>query len=239
MTTAVILAGGLGTRLRNVVAELPKPMAPIHGRPFLEYQMDYWIDQGVSRFILSIGYLHEKIIKHFGCSYNGVDIEYVVESNPLGTGGGLISSLEKIGEAPFFLLLNGDTFFTIDLNSLINFSNIKKADWSFCTFKNTNTQRYMGLTVGEDGMINQLNAVDCKGKSLANGGVYWVKTSALKGRKFSMKFPQGVPVSLEGDIFEYELNRGARIFSYESEGEFIDIGTPNDYFSSFELFKNK
>jgi D-glycero-alpha-D-manno-heptose 1-phosphate guanylyltransferase len=79
VTVALILAGGLGTRLRSEVPDLPKPLAPIHGRPFLEYQMDYWIDQGVDTFVLSIGYLHEKVISHFGRSYRNAKLEYVIE----------------------------------------------------------------------------------------------------------------------------------------------------------------
>jgi D-glycero-alpha-D-manno-heptose 1-phosphate guanylyltransferase len=85
MITAIVLAGGLGTRLRSVVPDLPKPMAPIKGRPFLEYQLDYWIAQGVDRFVLSLGYRHEVIVEHFGNSYQGVKLDYVVEPTPLGT----------------------------------------------------------------------------------------------------------------------------------------------------------
>lgn len=85
--TAVILAGGLGTRLRSVVTDVPKPMAPIEGRPFLEYLLDYWIDQGIERFILSVGYRGDVIVDHFGNGYRRVPIAYAFESQPLGTGG--------------------------------------------------------------------------------------------------------------------------------------------------------
>ena len=96
VTTAIILAGGLGTRLRETVPNLPKPMVPIHNRPFLEHQMDYWIEQGITQFILSVGYLKDIIINHFGNSYKGVSIDYAIDTSPLGTGGEFFCLLQKI-----------------------------------------------------------------------------------------------------------------------------------------------
>jgi D-glycero-alpha-D-manno-heptose 1-phosphate guanylyltransferase len=90
MVEAVVLAGGFGTRLRSVVSDLPKPMAPVGGRPFLELLLQYWIGQGVHRFVLSIGYLAEKISAHFGAAWGGAEIAYARETEPLGTGGGLL-----------------------------------------------------------------------------------------------------------------------------------------------------
>ena len=95
MTSALVLAGGLGTRLRSVVSKLPKPMAPVRGRPFLEHLLDYWLHQGVNHFVLSVGYLHELIIDHMGSNYKGAMIEYVIEESPLGTGGGLLLGAQK------------------------------------------------------------------------------------------------------------------------------------------------
>ena len=117
--TAIILAGGLGTRLRKVAPKVPKPMAPINNRPFVEYQMDYWINQGITQFILSVGYLKDVIINHFGNSYKGISIEYVEESSPLGTGGGLLFAAKNLHET--FVVLNGDTFFEVNINSLYKF----------------------------------------------------------------------------------------------------------------------
>ena len=97
--TAIILAGGLGTRLKKTIPNLPKPMAPICGRPFLEYQMDYWIKQGVCRFILSVGHLKDIIIKHFSDEYCGIPIEYSDEDNPLGTGGAFLKSIKRFTSA--------------------------------------------------------------------------------------------------------------------------------------------
>ena len=238
MTTAVILAGGLGTRLRSAVPDLPKPLAPIHGRPFLEYQMDYWIEQGVDRFVLSIGYLYEKVIEHFGDAYRGAKLEYAIEDTPLGTGGGLMLALGKVSDTKSFLLLNGDTYFAVDLQRLAQFACEKKADWCFSLFNTSNTQRYLGLGLDQDRRITQLGVKANEATCLANGGVYWVNTAAMLQNAFSIQFPVGTKASLEADIFQYELNRGARIFGLESDGEFLDIGIPDDYETSFSLFKN-
>ena len=102
MTTAVILAGGLGTRLRSVISDLPKPMAPINGRPFLEYLICYWIGQGINHFVLSVGYLHQAIIGYFGNQFKGACIDYVIEESPLGTGGGLLLASKKVDQSKNF-----------------------------------------------------------------------------------------------------------------------------------------
>ena len=102
VTTAIILAGGLGTRLKKVVPDLPKPMAIIRERPFLEYQMDFWISQGVTKFILSVGYLKQTIIDHFGDSYHTASINYFVEDEPLGASVGtvIVTVAVSINDAP-------------------------------------------------------------------------------------------------------------------------------------------
>ena len=113
MTIAYILAGGYGKRLKKVVPNLPKPMALIEKKPFLEYLLDYWIDEGVTKFIISVGYLKDIIIKHFGNKYKNIPIEYFVEKSPLGTGGGLIFISNQLSDP--FIVLNGDTFFEVSL----------------------------------------------------------------------------------------------------------------------------
>jgi D-glycero-alpha-D-manno-heptose 1-phosphate guanylyltransferase len=236
MTSAVILAGGLGTRLQRVVPNLPKPMAPINGKPFLEYLLDYWISQGVDKFIFSIGYLHEKIIDHFGDFYCGIRLEYVIERNPLGTGGGFLLGLDKVRNTEYFLLLNGDTFFTVNLQRLRQFSLESNADWCFSLFPTEDTERYMGLELNSEGQITRLAVKSGEGTCLANGGVYWVKTATVLDQPFSMKFPAGTKASLEADIFNFELERGSRMIGLKSEEIFLDIGVPKDYATSFTLF---
>jgi len=226
MTTAIILAGGLGTRLRNAVPDLPKPMAPIGGRPFLEYQLDYWITQGVSHFVVSVGYLHESIVDYFGSSYLGAELDYVIEKTPLGTGGGLLLAAEKIDNETPFLLLNGDTYFEADLEALIKFSQANDADWCFSLFRANESGRYMGMDISPTGQITSLNSGSGNWLSLANGGVYWVHPRALRSKRFA----SGDKVSLEDEIFPVAMAAGQRLFGIEFPGTFIDIGVPDDYY---------
>ncbi len=225
MTSAIILAGGLGTRLHNTVPDLPKPMVPIGGRPFLEYQLDYWIAQGVSRFVLSVGYRHEVIVDYFGNSYKGAELDYVIEQMPLGTGGGLLLATEKVGNDAPFLLLNGDTYFAVDLKALTEFSQANDADWCFSLFHANEEGRYMGMDVSPQGQITSLKSGTGHPGRLANGGVYWVHPRALRGGRFV----PGDKVSLEDDIFPAAMASGQRLFGIEFPGTFIDIGVPDDY----------
>ena len=225
VTTAIILAGGFGTRLRSAVPDLPKPMAPIGSRPFLEYQLDYWIAQGVSRFVLSVGYRHEVIVDYFGDSYKGAELDYVIEQMPLGTGGGLLLAAEKVGNDAPFLLLNGDTYFAVDLSTLADFSQANDADWCFSLFRANEKGRYMGMNVSPQGKITSLKSGTGHPGRLANGGVYWVHPRALRGSRFV----PGDKVSLEDDIFPAAMASGQHLFGIEFPGAFIDIGVPDDY----------
>ena len=222
MTSAIILAGGLGTRLRSAVPDLPKPMAPIAGRPFLAHQMDHWIAQGVSHFVLSVGYRHEAISGFFGRRYRGAALDYVIETTPLGTGGALLLAAVQLPPDEPALLLNGDTYFDVVLPELEAHSRRLTAHWCFALFRNTDPARYMGVGVGADGRITALRSPDAP---LANGGVYLFKPSALQ----DLTLEPGRAVSLENDIFPQLMARGQRFAGLECPGAFIDIGVPHDY----------
>jgi D-glycero-alpha-D-manno-heptose 1-phosphate guanylyltransferase len=225
VTSAIVLAGGLGTRLRSAVPDLPKPMAPISGRPFLEHQLDYWIKQGVSHFVLSVGYRHEVIVDHFGSWYKGAELDYVIEKTPLGTGGGLLLAAEKIGTDEPFLLLNGDTYFAVDRKALAAFAEANDADWCFSLFRTNETGRYMGMAVSSTGQITSLTSGTGRPGRLANGGVYWVHPRALHVDGFV----PGDKASLEDDVVPAAMASGQRLFGIEFSGTFIDIGVPADY----------
>jgi D-glycero-alpha-D-manno-heptose 1-phosphate guanylyltransferase len=226
--TAAILAGGLGTRLRSAVGNVPKPMAPIAGRPFLECLLDYWIAQGVRRFVLSVGYRREVIVNHFGSTYRGARLHYAIEEMPLGTGGGFLLALDRIaGDSPM-LLLNGDTYFAVDLETLTAFAAANDADWCFALFGTHDRDRYMGIGLAPGGRIASLqSSVDPMRPSttLANGGVYWIHPRAVR----DMPFPRDVPLSLEADLLPALLASGRRMYGLECPGTFIDIGLPADY----------
>lgn len=223
--SAVILAGGLGTRLRAAVPDLPKPMAPINGRPFLEHQIDYWIDQGIRHFVLSVGYRRELIMDHFGASYRNARIDYAIETVPLGTGGGLLLAVAKLGDPRPFLLLNGDTFFEVRLDDLAAFHARTGSDLTFSLFATHETGRYMGLDVAADGRILSLRAATGQSAHLANGGVYLVAPRLL----LRPEWQPGARLSLEDDIMPALLTQGSKVCGLESGGRFIDIGVPDDY----------
>ncbi len=226
MTSAIILAGGLGTRLRSAVPDLPKPMAPVAGRPFLAYQLDYWIGQGVDRFVLSVGYRHEAIVAHFGASYRGVAIDYSIEQAPLGTGGGLLLALDRLTQPPEpFLLLNGDTYFEVDLASLQEFHRHKGSEWTFALFRCAEAGRYMGMEVDPEARITALQSGTGTPGRLANGGVYLVSPEAARAGSWKA----GDAVSLEDDLLPAAFKGGRRFYGLECAGAFIDIGVPEDY----------
>lgn len=220
---AIVLAGGLGTRLRAAVPDLPKPMAPVSGRPFLEHQLDYWAGQGVTRFILSVGYRHDAISRHFGAEYRGVPVGYTIEHQPLGTGGGLLLAARELAATGPFLVLNGDTFFEVALATLRDFHAARGADLTLSLFRSPQHGRYTGLSIGAAGEVLSLNAGEKGG--LANGGVYLVTRALLEGGAW----PAGSRVSLEEDILPTALRAGKRLFGMEFPGRFLDIGIPEDY----------
>lgn len=229
--TAVILAGGLGTRLRAAVAEVPKPMAPINGRPFLECQMDYWLKQGIRHFILSVGYKHELISSYFGSEYRGATIDYVVEDVPMGTGGGLLLSLKYLSNTTPFLLLNGDSFFDVSISELLKHHLANRAAVTFSLFRASEKGRYMGMQLSDDGRILSLEDKINRSDVLANGGVYIVDPIAFDGYPALTK----QAISLETDIFPELLKSEAGMWGHQSNGLFIDIGVPEDYLRAQDM----
>ena len=232
VTTAIILAGGLGTRLKKVVPDLPKPMALIRERPFLEYQMDFWISQGVTKFILSVGYLNHIIIDHFGDSYRTASIDYFVEDEPLGTGGALLLAAQGLKET--FLVLNGDTFFEVNLNDLCLFHNKHNAEWTMSLFRSKDLDRYMGVGLAKTGEILVLKSKESQIDLLVNGGVYLINPSAIS----RLNLNPGIKSSLEDQLLPSFLSLGGRLFGFECYGKFIDIGVQGDYHLAQKILKD-
>lgn len=226
---AIVLAGGLGTRLRGTIGETPKPLAPVRGRPFLEYLLDYWIGQGVTRFVLSVGYKHETITAHFGASFHGAALHYAVEDRPLGTGGGLLLACGSLAAPGPFLVLNGDTYFEAPLERLREFHAARRAEATLALFRSPQHGRYTGLKIGALGEVLALNAGEKGG--LANGGVYVMERGLLDGGPWR----PSASVSFEEDILPFALRAGRRVFGLECPGRFLDIGVPEDYARAAEL----
>jgi D-glycero-alpha-D-manno-heptose 1-phosphate guanylyltransferase len=233
VTTAIILAGGLGTRLRSEVPDLPKPMAPVAGRPFLEHQLGYWIAQGIRHFVLSVGYRHEAVTGHFGSRFDGASIEYVIEETPLGTGGALLLAAQRAGLDQPFLAMNGDTYFAARLESMKQFAQTHGADWCFALFRADEPGRYMGMEVTPEGKITALKTDMAQPGRLANGGVYWIQPRALeKQHGLTGKF------SLEDEYLPAALAAGQKLYGIHFDATFIDIGVPADYRRAQQLLAN-
>lgn len=232
---AIVLAGGLGTRLRSVVPDLPKPMAPVAGRPLLEWLLDHWIAQGVERFTLATAYRAEVIRSHFGDHYRDATIDYAVEETPLGTGGGLLRAALVLGSKEPFLVLNGDTYFAVELWALDAFADTVDADWCFSLFRSGQAGRYMGMDVAEDGRVTSLRSGSASPGRLANGGVYRVHPRALE----PLASLRDQVVSLEDRIFPTVVALGQRLYGCASDGAFLDIGTPEDYARTESLLRER
>jgi D-glycero-alpha-D-manno-heptose 1-phosphate guanylyltransferase len=210
---AVVLAGGLGTRLRAAVSDVPKPMAPVGGRPFLERLLDYWIGQGVHRAVLAVGYMYETIRRHFGDEYRGCAIGYSIEDQPLGTGGALIQSLPLVQDQTF-LVLNGDTYFAVPLDALTAFHRRHGAGVTMSLFR-SDEPRYTGVSLDANGRVTGFS-----GHGLVNGGVFLFERAALARR-----IPPAV-ASLEKDLLP---GLGAAIYGCVFDVPFVDIGVPEDW----------
>lgn len=228
---AIILAGGFGTRLRDVVVNVPKPMAPVCDKPFLDYLLKYVKYYGVEKVVLSVGYLSEKIIKQYGTAFEGLQISYSIEKEPMGTGGGIRLAMEKcIGKD--VLVLNGDSFFDIHLNSLYDSHCNSQANCTLALRKVENASRYGTVVLGKGKEISGFKEKDGQEKpGTINAGVY-----ILNRESFLKKNPPAKNFSIEKDFFETKLNE-LKIFGFELEGYFIDIGIPEDYKRAQHDFK--
>ena len=232
---AIVLAGGLGTRLKEAVADVPKPMAPVNQQPFLQYLMDYWVAQGVTRFILSVGFKWKVIKKHFGSHYRGAALEYSVEDTPMGTGGGVLLALSKLIEAKSFLLLNGDTFFKVPLESFLEFHNKNVAEISLSLSPVTDAKRYDWVHLNDQHSIERIEPRSNESKSgLINGGVYLINPKIFAPEDWD----SSSKISLENDMIPQALQANKNLKGYVCSEKFIDIGIPEDYRSATTFFEN-
>jgi len=217
---AIVLAGGLGTRLREAVKDLPKPMAPIRGKPFLGYLLDFLARQGVRRVALSVGYRHEAILGHFGSRYNGLELAYAVEPAPLGTGGGIRLAL-PLTRGDDVLVFNGDTHFEFDLAEFVA-AHLRHPTLTIALKAMRDFDRYEVVRIGPAGRITGFEERGPRAHGLINGGVY-----ALN-RAWFLAFPLPDAFSFEADFLQKRF-RTAEIYGVPMEGAFIDIGIPEDY----------
>ena len=218
---AIILAGGLGTRLRSVVSQLPKCMAPVAGKPFLHYVIKHLQTQGVEKFIFSIGYLSEAIENFLAKDYSFLDYQLSVEEEPLGTGGAIYLACKK-ASTENVLAFNGDTLFTADINSLLNFHKKNNAECSLALKPMQQFDRYGVVQLDENNCISSFKEKKYYNSGLINGGAYVINKDKFLSRSFPEKF------SFEKDYLEALVNE-KKFYGLEQDSYFIDIGIPEDF----------
>jgi D-glycero-alpha-D-manno-heptose 1-phosphate guanylyltransferase len=223
VTEAIVLAGGLGTRLRSVVPDVPKAMSPIAGQPFLAYLLQYLEAQGIARVILAVGYRNEVIRDFFGARYHffgeryqGLKLVYSVEDEPLGTGGALLEALPSVDGA-FAFVLNGDTLLRLNYPTMA--AKLEPdTDLVMALRHVADAQRYDAAVV-DRGRIQGFMARGTKGPGLINAGCY------LVARDIFQRYPMPRKFSWEGD-FLGTLTSEIRPIAFECDAPFIDIGIP-------------
>lgn len=217
---AIILAGGLGTRLRSVVADRPKPLALVAGMPFLTHLLHYLKRQGVKRVILSVGFQHELIQAEYGDAFAGVSIVYSVESEPLGTGGAVQQAMQFATEQDVFLL-NGDTLFEVELTQLLEKHRAFDADVTIALKSMRHFSRY-GTVVTNGRRVLRFEEPVPRDVGEINGGVYVLCKDLLARHELPNKF------SFESDYLRVFAGQD-RMFAETFDRYFIDIGIPDDY----------
>jgi NDP-sugar pyrophosphorylase family protein len=227
----LVLCGGEGKRLRSMVSNVPKPMAPIGEKPFLDYLIRSISKQGFRHFCLLSGYKSEKISSYFNENLKYLNVRFSIEERPLGTGGAIFQAM-KTSKFNKFLVYNGDTFFNIDLN---NFLHGWKPDTLKIALKRiSNSARYGQVCINERNCVTSFiekGATHESTESLINGGIYILDKSLL-----SLSNGEGLFISLENDIFPLLLAQ-QEIYTQSFTDDFIDIGIPEDYIRAKALIE--
>ncbi len=226
---AIILAGGLGTRLRSTVAGLPKPMAPVNGKPFLFHILNWLKDYPLDKIVISTGYVSELIIEYFGNNFHGIPLEYTVEQIPLGTGGAIRFAMQKC-DGNDFLVLNGDTYYPVELDKFISFHTERKSMFSIVLKPMKDFSRYGSVKCEGDTVERFVEKKQCV-DGLINGGIYLINRNFFESQNLKEVF------SVEKDILEKNAGSGV-IKCMVSDMPFIDIGIPEDYERAGDFIKS-
>ena len=217
---AIVLAGGLGTRLRSVVADLPKPLAPVCGRPFVAYLLDLLAGQGMRRAVLATGYLGEQVEAVLGAFWQGMELVYSREPEPLGTGGAIVLALRHIHGAACFVL-NGDTYLRLDYAAFDTQTCRHGAALGIALAETADVSRY-GAVETRNGCVHAFAEKGHHGPGYINAGVYLMQRELLDA------FPLGSHFSFETDVMQPMVGRQI-IAAFTNTRGFIDIGVPEDY----------
>ncbi|MBS1621481.1 MAG: HAD-IIIA family hydrolase [Bacteroidetes bacterium] len=219
--TAIILAGGLGTRLRETVPDLPKCMAPVNGLPFLTYVIRHLLSQGIEKFIFSLGYKHDIIEEFLNTQFPTINFQCVIENEPLGTGGAIRLACKNANEENV-LVVNGDTLFKINVTGFFKTHKSHSAVCSIALKPMNNFDRYGVVEINNKDVVINFKEKQHYSSGLINGGVYLLNVPAFMKIDFPVKF------SFEKDFLEKNFNSG-NIRGFIQDNYFIDIGIPEDY----------
>lgn len=218
---AIILVGGFGTRLRALFPDLPKPMAPINGRPFLAYLLDSLQKQGITSVIFPVHYLREKIQDFFQDHYAGIKISYIEEPEPLGTGGAIVNALSLVQSSEPVFVLNGDTFVKLNYRKMFHQHAQTQSDLTLALRSVADCSRY-GKVMTDDGYIIEFREKGEIGAGLINAGVYLINPGLFK------QYNLGTQFSFEKEFLFPYLGQ-IKPQSFITDDYFIDIGVPEDY----------
>lgn len=218
---AIILAGGQGTRLQSVVSEVPKPMAPIQGIPFLNFIFDELQFYGIQKIYLAIGYLPEVITACYGKWYKNMEIEYIIEETPLGTGGAIKQAIAKT-KSSNILIVNGDTLFKINLHDYFKYHNEYEASLTVALKDQEKADRYGTVILNEQNQITSFQEKKENSSGWINGGIYLINKEKINFNQLPNVF------SFEKEVLEKEY-QNKTLYGYKSSAYFIDIGIPSDF----------
>ena len=226
---ALILAGGKGTRLRTVVSDVPKPMAPVCGKPFLDFLLKQLKDENVSSVIVSTGYMAEVIESSYPEGFEGMHISFSRETTPLLTGGAIKKATQNLN-SELLIVLNGDSFVKLDLEKISKFHREKGADITVLSVYMKDASRYGLLKLSSDSKVETFCEKKINSQGQINAGVYVFNSNLLK--------------DYNEDIFSFEewLNNNLvklKVYAFISEEDFIDIGVPEDYERAQRFFAVK
>lgn len=225
---AAVLAGGLGTRLRSIVADRPKALAEIYGRPFLTYLLDQLVEAGIREVVLCTGYMGEKIRLALGESYGSLHLAYSQEPSPLGTGGALRYALPLL-ESTTVLVMNGDSYCDVNLQKFWAWHDAQGAAATLVLTWVPDTGRYGRVELNGHGAVTGFNEKAAEGRpGWVNAGVYLLSARLLR------RIPAQREVSMEREVFPTWAGRG--LYGYQSDGRFLDIGTGENYAAAESFF---
>jgi D-glycero-alpha-D-manno-heptose 1-phosphate guanylyltransferase len=228
LNTAIVLAGGLGTRLLSITKDLiPKPMVMVQGKPFLYWLLRYLKSQRIDEVILAVSHHAGVIEKYFGHSFDGLNLKYSVEEKPLGTGGAIKQAFSFTNTNSAYVI-NGDTYFPVNLLKMKSFHHHVQGEVTIALKLLRSFDRYGAITLDSHQLIKAFHEKKMVAQGYINGGTY------LMDRRILNVFDEGRPFSIEKDFFEKQVS--FRIGGFKSRANFIDIGIPEEY-QRIQLFQ--